>query len=60
MIRLFVFVTHVSRVLVPVKVSMMVTKHHDQKEPEEDGVISAHSSQPISQKKSWQELKTRT
>lgn len=32
-----------SRVLVPVKVSMVVTKQHDQKESEEDRVISAHS-----------------
>lgn len=31
------------RVCVPVKVSMVVTKHHDQKESEEDRVISAHS-----------------
>lgn len=57
MIRLFIFVTHMSRVLVPSKVSMAVTKHHDQKEPEEDRVISVHSSQP---EKSWWELATRT
>lgn len=54
--KLFVFVAHVSSVLFPVRVSMVVIKHHDQKQPEEERLIQL-TAQSISQKSQW-ELKT--
>lgn len=48
--KLFVFVAHVSSVLVPVRVSMVVIKHHDQKQPEEERLIQLTAHSPSARK----------